>query len=555
LDIQKLVQQAGFVSVQDYMKERVIPVLIVTVSCFIITLFIFKDAGLPIILLPFVILIGGLAYPPLYLKSIVEKKKTNIHENIHLFITYIGAIATLDISRVRVFTEAAKKEEYGEITETIKKILYLARDWELGFAKTCRKVASLEPSIMFSEFLDRLAAALDFGEPLDRFLMNEQRAVMDEYEMEYKKSLEWMNTLRDMYSSLLIAGAFVFVASILLPFFLPYSVETLIVLTALFLATANVSVYVMVESFIPKAQMCHRLKIKDKEHKEMVKHLRTMFLVCPVIFLTMTLIGVLPYSVNLALAITPLGYIGFLAAIKERAVSRRDNEFPGFIRSLGGSLSAKGGSMVTTLEALRVHEFGVLNHNIEMLYRRLKLGTDKLVTWAYFSGESGSQLIYEFCNIFVDVTKLGGDPEKACVIISENFSRLLHLRKLRAQLSGNLRGMFYGAILALSLTVYAGLQSIKIISGTISSMTNSVSDAPMAKEMLGNIFLSPDAFNLPLITCLVFTILVLQAAFTAYLIKVIDGGEKYACLMDLVLLTWAIVAIEFLSGYVGSMIL
>ena len=537
------------------MKDRVIPVLIVTVSCFLITLFLFKDAGLPIILLPFVILIGGMLYPPLYLKSVIEKKKTNIHENIHLFITYIGAIATLDISRVRVFTEASKKEEYGEITETVKKTLYLAKDWELGFAKTCRKVASLEPSIMFSEFLDRLAAALDFGEPLDLFLMKEQKAVMDEYEMEYKKSLEWMNTLRDMYSSLLIAGAFVFVASILMPFFLPYSVETLIVITALFLATANACVYVMVESFIPKAQMCHKLKIKDAEHKEMMKHMKTMLIICPVIFLVLTLIGIFSYSVNMAIALTPLGYIGFLGAKKEKAVSRRDNEFPGFIRSLGGSLSAKGGSMVTTLEALRIHEFGILNHNIEMLYRRLKLGTDKLVTWAYFSGESGSQLIYEFCNIFVDVTKLGGDPEKACEIISENFSRLLHLRKLRAQLSGNLKGMFYGAIMALALTVYAGLQSIKIISGTISSMTNSVSDAPMAKEMLGNIFLSPDAFNLPLITCLVFTILVLQAGFTAYLIKLIDGGEKYAALMDLVILTWMIVAIEFASTYIGSMIL
>jgi len=142
-----------------------------------------------------------------------------VHENIHLFITYIGAIASLDVSRVRVFTEAGKKEEYGEITKTINRIIYLAKDWELGFAKTCRKIASIEPSIIFSEFLDRLAAALDFGEPLDLFLFKEQRAVMDEYEMEYKKSLEWMDTLRDMYSSLMIAGAFVFVGAILLPFF------------------------------------------------------------------------------------------------------------------------------------------------------------------------------------------------------------------------------------------------------------------------------------------------------------------------------------------------
>lgn len=138
----------------------------------------------------------------------------------------------------------------------------------MGFAKTCRKIASIEPSIIFSEFLDRLAAALDFGEPLDLFLFKEQRAVMDEYEMEYKKSLEWMDTLRDMYSSLMIAGAFVFVGAILLPFFLPYSVETLVVLTGLFFVIADVCVYIMVRSFIPKADMCHKMKIKDAEHKK-----------------------------------------------------------------------------------------------------------------------------------------------------------------------------------------------------------------------------------------------------------------------------------------------
>jgi len=287
----------------------------------------------------------------------------------------------------------------------------------------------------------------------------------------------------------------------------------------------------------------------------MVKYLRPMLVLCPVIFFVLTILSIFSYSVNFAISVTPLGYVGVLASAKEKAVSRRDNEFPGFIRSLGGSLSAKGGSMVTTLEALRVHEFGVLNYNIEMLYRRLKLGTDKVVAWAYFAGESGSQLIYEFCNIFVDVTKLGGDPNMACEIISENFSRILHLRKLREQLSGSLKGMFYGAILALSLTVYAGLQSIKVISGTISSMTNSISEAPMAKELLGSIFISPDTFNLPLVSMIIFMLLVLQAAFTSYLIKVIDGGEKYACLLDSVVLTWVIVVIEYCAAYAGNMIM
>jgi len=109
LDILNLVRQAGYVSIQDYLKDRVIPAWGVTVSCFAITLFLFKDFGVPLILVPFVILAGGIIYPFLYLKSVIEKKKSNVHENIHLFITYIGAIASLDVSRVRVFTEAGKK--------------------------------------------------------------------------------------------------------------------------------------------------------------------------------------------------------------------------------------------------------------------------------------------------------------------------------------------------------------------------------------------------------------------------------------------------------------
>ena len=48
-----------------------------------------------------------------------------------------------------------------------QKILYLAKQWNLGYAKTCRMIAKISPSAIFADFLDRMAAVLDFGEDLE----------------------------------------------------------------------------------------------------------------------------------------------------------------------------------------------------------------------------------------------------------------------------------------------------------------------------------------------------------------------------------------------------
>jgi flagellar protein FlaJ len=541
MNVEALIRLAGYASIEEYLKKRAIPVVAISVAAFFITLITLKILDF-YWYASFLVLFCGVAYIPITLQMIKEQNKTSIQENIHLFITYIGAVSSLDMSRLKLFREASKKEEYGEITKTIGKIVYLAKDWGLGFAKACRT---------FAEFLDRLAAALDFGEPLDVFFFKEQKALMDEYEVEYKKSLEWLNTIRDMYSSLLIAIAFIFVMALMMPFFIDMDMSILLLLTFIFLILSDGCIVLIIKSVLPVTPIFHNLKIKDPEFvksREMIKKVAPISIA---ILIVLTLLGWFTNPINITIALTPLIYIGWLARNRENAILRRDNEFPGFMRSLGGSLSAKGGSLLTTIETLRIHDFGALNSNIELMYRRLKLGTDTAVCWVYFAGESGSLLINDFCNIFVDVNRLGGDPNKACQIISDNFTRVLNLRRIRRQLAGSLKGIFYGAVLALAVTVTAGIQAIVYVSATMTTMMETLAQTEQAKNVIQNLISSP-SFDFALTKELLFIILLLQTLFTAYLLKMIDGGDRLSSLIEFVVIAWLLVAIQFLAEYATS---
>ena len=546
-----IINYAGL-TFEDFLKKRVFPAIMLSLFLSALTFFIFHDKGI-LVIVPFFILILGFFAAPLYLFILYEKKRVEIDSTIHLFITYIGAIASLGIPRGKLFEEASKKEEYGEITNIIKRIYYLARCWGLGFAKSCRKISRFVPSRVFSEFLDRFSAALDFGEPLDVFLWEEQKAVMDSYEVEYKKSLRWLEVLQDIYTSLLISFAFVVVCAILLPFVIEYSMLDLLAIAFFFLLLVDFILLLFVKSFIVGHKISHNLKIKCKERLRLEKVFRA--LIPLVVLLAIILIGLNFFSLDmsLTLAITPLLLVGIVAKLEENAILSRDNEFPAFIRSLGGAMSARGGSIIGTLESLRVHDFGVLNEHIEALYRRLKLGTNKSEAWEYFSGETGSHMIYEFSCIFIDVLNLGGDVLKASEIISNNFTRILDLRKLRLQMVSGLRGIFYGSVIAVAGTVFIGLESAHILYKTFSGMVSSLGSEEIT-SMVANIVSIPKLADIPTLESAIFIILLIHAAFTAILIKMLDGGNKYAAFLDFVIMTWLIfltkIVIEVCSSYI-----
>jgi len=524
----------GFKSYKEFLIKLVLPVMGVTIILFLGVLVL---SSLPFFM-PYVFLLLGIMFVVFYPYIIYEKRKVNIHENVHLFITYAGTLATLRLNRTMLFGKIAEEKEYGELAVVAEKIIYLSKQWNLGYAKTCRKMAVLSPSKIFGDFLDRLAAVLDFGEDLEIFLTEEQDAVMDDFSNEYNKSMQNIRMLEDVFISLTISIAFAMSAALLLPLLMGVDIIDIVRYSLYGLVVMDMLLILLIKGFIPSDRICHNLSIIDEGTKEVVK---SFVIILPISFLLVAVllyIDIFPFLFNLAIGFTPLIIIGILATREENEVFKKDKAFPTFMRAVGGAVSTRGGGLTSSLGAIRVHDFGVLNKMLVNLYRRLKVGSERMKAWLYFAGESGSNLINYFVHIFSKSVYMGGDSIKISEIISKNFTRLMSLRKLRLQLAAGLRGALYGALLGFITTVYMSTAITHLLSG----MFNNALENAMSQDNMANLVSSilpaiPDV-NITLVNEYIGIIVIIHAFISALIIKLVDGGNKYAALFDFTIMVW-----------------
>ncbi len=552
------VYRAGFKSLDEFIKKIALPSLAGSMLFMLVgfAAVYFSGMGGFYYLLPPVFLVIGLLIIVAYPGIVFEGKKADIHKNIHLFVTYMGSLSTLHLPRKEILRTAAQREEYGETAAIIKRIIYLSDHWNLGLDKTSARMSGLVPSQILGNFLDRMAAALDFGESMEEFLIGEQDAVMSEYEGEYREALKRLDLLNDIITSLVIAGAFILSGTFLLPLIMGYSIYFLLAASALFIVFVDVIIIIIINGFVTQDHILSSLPIKDAEFHTMRK---SMYVTFPATFLLMGLSLLLwwldyaPIHFGMSVAVLPLLVTGYLAKKQESTVLKRDYGFTSFMRSLGGSMSAKGGSLKGTLGPLRIHNYGILNDLIDRLYRRLMIGADKVKAWMYFSGECGSEMIEKFSTIYIEVIRVGGDPRVAAEIISKNFTRLLTVRELRLQMSGSFKGVYYGTMLGLAGAAYASAEMSQLLQKTLMGSMGSLGAGSMDKigstgmDIFG---MMDTGLNLVFAKDVLFLILMVHAALTALSIKVADGGNRWVALLDFVIMVWITAIVAFAVPYV-----
>lgn len=529
-----IINKVGYKGVGDFILRLVLPVL-VTTSLFVLGVLLLLDLPWYI---PVALMVISILFIALYPIIIVQKQRVNVHENIHLFITYAGTISTIDLDRSTFFRKIAQKKKYGYISEVAEKAVYLAKEWNLGFAQTLRRLALHSPSRIFADFLDRFAAIMDFGGELETFLHEEQDAVMGDYESEYRQALENIGMLKEIFTAVTISVAFGMSISLLLPLLQGVSILVAIKWSLAGLIFVDVMMVTLVIGFIPQDQLCHKLKHKDDGSKKVRK---SLYFTSPIAFLL--IIGTFLYT-NLsfllvfAIGVTPFLITGIYATREENAVFARDKAFPSFIRALGSTIHARQGGIVSSLQALRVHDFGVLNPMVINLYKRLKLGSDRDRSWYFFAAETGSNLINYFVHIFAESVYLGGHAQRIGEIISKNFSRLMDLRSLRQQQASSLRGALYGSMVGFIATVYISISITSILTQMFSSaFVSTSSDANVGSMVAGIIPVMPE-IDMGVVSIYLGILVIIHAFVSSYIIKVVDGGHKMAFFFDFNVLLW-----------------
>lgn len=517
----------------DYVKKFAIPLLLMGI-CFPVILqvaapsIITGDIAIVIWCIPLFFVAITVMYP---LNALASMKK-QMDDNIHYYITHMGVLATSQMQIRDLLQSLSKNEAYESLGKETGKIYMLMNDWKLSFAQSCRFIARRTPSEIFADFLDRFAHAMDSGENVETFLRSEQKVVMNAFETMYKEALHSIDTLKEIYMSMVMALLFIVSFAIILPVIMGIDSNVLLVGSIMMFIGTEILLVYFAKLRVPKDMIWHTLDIETNADRMIKLSFPLSVFLCILVSIPILMWGKLPVTIEIAAIMTPMLITGRVANIEENKIKRKDDNFSSFIRSLGASSGARGGLVNESLRQLIYHDFGPLTVNVRELYARLNTRISKKRAWEFFAAGTGSNLIERFGTMFAEGTHIGGKPEVIGEVIGDNVMRINSLRKLRYSSSSSLSSMMYGLTAGISFTMFLSLTIVKMLADVFAKTS-----IPQGTD-IGISLTATAAMNFESMTFLIMAMLVGHSFLSAVLIRVVDGGNMFNLYTHFVGMLW-----------------
>ena len=497
---------------------------------------------IPVFLLGTLIFIAGILYPRL----LVEDQRRGLENQLHLVITHLTVLSTTNIDRVAVFRQLGREEEYGELAVEMRRITELVDTWNQSLDDALQRRSRAVPSRELGDFLDRLAYSLNAGQSIDDFLLGEQETMIDKYVTVYESALGNLDVMKDLYLSMILSMVFALINAIVLPILTGTDATLTVAAIIVLFVFVQLGFYFVIRTMSPYDPLWYQ---QDEFRTKMERQIDIALYGAVALSLTFILLlgigtagvtpigppirGVmldLPVPVLIATPITPLAVPGLVARHHENDIKERDEEYPGFIRALGASESAKQSTTRAVLESLREKDFGVLSREIDRLYVRLNMRVGPDRSWFFFTAESSSYLIQKFSEMYLVGRQMGGDPKELGELISTNMNEVLKLRRQREQATVTLIGVLYGITAAASFAFFIGLEVVEVLA-TFST------DLNLAQFEFGQIIYA-GVYNIPMIEYLLSLVILFNGVLSALMIRMVDGGHKANSYLHFVVLVW-----------------
>jgi len=532
--------------VSAYIRKFALPILLTAIASQQMLLWMFPAVRESTWTMVMAISLPLIALLVVVLKPVLsaDKKRSEIDDNMHLFITRMGALSTSNLPRKRLFEILSRVEEYGALSQDIGRIYVLMEHWNLSLPEAARHIAKRTPSIILADFLERMAHSVETGEDFHVFLMKEQTVVMNDYQVMYEGSLKSMDLIKEVFVSLVASSMFMIIFMTLIPMVLEQDTLLVIVMILIgFMITEGLMVgYTYMR--LPRDIMWHKMKVRPQSEDRIIRSLITAGFIGMSMAVFAGLLGLREPKLILALAVTPMFYPGWIIMKEEEALKRCDNSYDAFMRAVGAAAESVGGSTEDALRHLRRHDFGALSELVDRLYKRLITRIDKVNSWIFFAAESRSNLISKFTEMYIKSIMVGGKPTDVSKIISSNFTRMQGLRKHRYQMASNMTGVMYGLAVAIAFTLYLTIHIMRLMNAATSSIdltTIQGGEVPVPIMFA--------TYNVPLIQMMVLGVIVIHAFSSAFLVKVVRGSHKYSFVFHLAGMTWVSLIIAILSDW------
>lgn len=558
LNLEDYVRPMGITPMR-FFTGYVLPITVGSLVTGIAVSFIFvflagMDIGLGI-MVPIVITLLGFLASFLYPKIIAAGKKSDIDGYIHFFVTRIGTLATANIPPAQLFKIMSTKKEYKTLSETCTSIYMRFAVWHIPLGNSFKIEARYSPSEIFADFLDRFASALEAGTPTEQFLRVEQQNVMSDYVSNYKNALYQVDVIKEMFISIVIGLVFMLAFAILIPYLTCIEPEGLITGSVMFFILVEILLVYYLKSIMPQDELIFEKRM-DIENKNLMFPYMAYACAAAVFMpiLAFTLNKFMPIQIVAALAVTPFLYPANYINKIEKEIKRMDLFFSEFIISYGHTIHARGGAVKSSLKSLTFHDFGPLTAPIRNVYERMKLRADSERPWHMFYIETGSRLIANFMEVFIETLQLGGKPKDTCELINDNFLKMIEVRKQRYNTSGTFRGILYGLHAGIVFTSYASSQVVM----KLGSMFSVFSFDMGTQSSIASIICIPSIGSMQFSNSSLIMMMLMNAFVFSIALKITDGGHVVSGFSDFVFMVWigaitAIVTSIGIVGLVGSM--
>ena len=478
------------------------------------------------------------------IKSVREKLDTVLEAkrmaaDMLFMATYMASITTARATRPEIFAYTALRKEYAT-AKYIAKVEFFVKRWNYSYVEALTAVAERTKNKLLQSMLNRYSNSIESGVPDEDFLKRELATVRSVYRNNYEQGLEMLKKWGDAYIAMLFSGALVgIIIMVSVALFTPDDVQGTLVLSYMIVTITSIFGIVTMYTSVPSDEKIHDLPIGSKEQNiisRLERRIIPVVVVITIVFFIISSLGLIKDVYGLVmlligLMLLPLGIIGYL---DDSNIIQRDADFTSFIRSIGAVMGGKGTTMGHALAEIDRKSLVVLEPLINGVYSKLNLGLDENASWEKFIGESGSNLIYKYLNIFRDSCELGGSPDQIGEIAGSSMLEQVLLREKRNSVSMGFVVLIipmHTMMIAIFLFLFHILLTMsKAIAGVMSNL-NSMGEGAQAGASLGgtmasgmNMFVSFPEAEMTLYIMIMLTIITVANIIAG---KIVMGGGRY----------------------------
>jgi flagellar protein FlaJ len=421
--------------------------------------------------LPFASQIEGLKEK---LAGLQENKKMGA--DLLFMTTYMASLAIANATRPEIFSFASNRHEYIS-AKYIAKVDTFVKKWNYSYAESLSIVAERTQNDILRSMLNRYSNSIDSGVPDDDFLSNELSTVRSTYRSQLEQGMSMLQKWGDAYVAMLLSGTVIaIIMMISVVIYAPGDLQSTFDMSyAIILAISIFGITLMYTS-VPDDPKSHGLSGRMSKEQETIHAMERI--IVPLTLAILVILVLLGVSASLifilvGILMAPLGIIGF---IDDTNITLRDSDFSVFIRSFGAIMGGQGTTAVYALGTLDRKSLVALGPLVNSVYSKLNLGLDEKQCWDKFIGESGSNLIYKYLNIYRDTVALGGPPEPIGTVVGSSMLEQTLLREKKDNLAKGFIVLLVPMHIAMIGIFVALYQILLVLTGSVATMMSQMSN-------------------------------------------------------------------------------